>query len=120
MAAAKTRMPVDSNALPLIAGRPSSPPTVNHGRKQPASITRPPIAASRRDRLTGRRCMVMPEAPDATSRLAVHLWPEHADVAEVAVQLAVVEPVADHELVRDREAGVVDLDLHQPARGLVQ
>ena len=34
--------------------------------------------------------------------------------------LAVVEAVADDELVRDREADVVDRDVHEPPGGLVE
>ena len=54
----------------------------------------------------------------ATSRVDLGL--EHPDVAQVAVQLAVVEPVADDELVGDREPDVVDRDLDQPPGGLVE
>ena len=42
------------------------------------------------------------------------------DVPQVAVLLVVVEAVADHELVLDREADVVHVDAHQPPRGLGQ
>src|SRR5207237_10776679 len=39
------------------------------------------------------------------------LVPQHAHVREVPVALAVVEPVADHEAVRNLEADVADRDL---------
>src|SRR4051812_12460861 len=102
-------MPMPSNAVPLSAGRPSGATRVHHGRKQPTSAATPPIAASSLERLTGRRCIVMVESPG--SRLAVDLGPEHAHELQVPIQLAVVEPIADDELVRDREPGVVDVDV---------
>ena len=70
------------------------------------------------------------QRPAAAERPAMHrhhavdpgvdLRLEDADVAQVPVQLAVVEPVADDELVGDREADVVDRDLDQAAGGLVE
>src|SRR5688500_8777655 len=116
MDAPNTRIPREANALPLRYGRPlAGSPTVHHGRKHPASATSAPIAARSLVRPTGRRCMVIP-----ASGLAVDLGAQDAHESEVPVQLAVVEPVADDELVRNREAGVVDLDLHQAACGLVE
>ena len=38
------------------------------------------------------------------------------DVGEIPVLLAEVEPIADHELVLDREADVIDLHLDLPSR----
>src|SRR5690349_6524642 len=123
MAAAKTTMPMPSKAVPLsFVSSSEPPPRVHHGSKQPPSTTRPPIAASSRDRPTGRRCIVMtePASPRPASRLAVDLRLEHADEAEVAIQLAIVEPIADDELVRDGETGVVDVDLDQAPCRLVK
>src|SRR5262245_40271298 len=106
-------MPMPSKAVPLsFVSSPGSPPRDHQGRKQPARVTSPPIAARSRVRETGRRCIVMvrPASP-----LAVHLGLEDPHEAKVAVQLAVVEPVPDDELVRDREAPVIDVDLDEPA-----
>src|SRR3954464_7870615 len=102
-------MPSESRPVPERTGSPFLPPTVHHGRKHPASATAAPRAARTRDRPIGRRCMVM--AGSGESRLRVALRTEHAHEPEVAVQLAVVEPIADDELIRDREADVVDVDL---------
>src|SRR3954469_18064895 len=43
-----------------------------------------------------------------------------ADVRKLPVALGVIESVPDDELVFDREADVLDLDVDFPARGLAQ
>ena len=45
---------------------------------------------------------------------------QRGDVAEVAVPLGVIEPVADREAVRDLEADVADRQIDPPALGLGQ
>ena len=50
----------------------------------------------------------------------VDLGAQDAHEAQVAVALAVVEPVADDELVGDLEAHVVHRDVHEAPRGLVE
>src|ERR1044072_4646673 len=114
MPAPKTRMPIDSNAVPLSGGRPVAAMRVHHGRKHPTMATTAPIATSRRDLRTGFRCMGLRRSP--RSPLAVDLGLEPAHVAQVAIQLAVIQPVADDELVRDREPDVIDIDLDEAAR----
>src|SRR4029079_14548828 len=54
------------------------------------------------------------------TRSAVDVRSEGADVAQVAVALAVVEAVADHELVGDVPAHVLDLDRHLQGFGLAE
>src|SRR3954447_9183495 len=117
-AATNTTIPSESKALPLRTGSPSAPPTVHHGRTQPTRITIAPTAARRRDRPTGRRCMLIDRDPSFGGR--VDLGSQHADEPQVPVELAIVEAVADHELVGDREARVVDIDLDESPRRLVE
>src|SRR6266513_2936859 len=111
-AAMNTRMPLPLNAFSWRTGRSLPPPTAYHGRTQPTSMTMAPTMLSVRPRPMGRRC--------TSGRFRIDLGAEDAHEAEVAVQLAVVEAVAHDELVGDREADVVDRDLHEPPRGLVE
>ena len=97
-----------------MAGMPDAPPSCHHGRTQPTTMTTPATAASVRPRPSGRRCIVIPGDPRVDLRL------EDANDAQVPVELAVVEAVADDELVRDREADVVDRDLDEPPGRLVE
>ena len=89
----KTTIPLPSRPLPLTAGIPVVPPTVHHGRMQPMTMARPATVG---------------EGPAAAERATLHAHPagvrrvdlglEDADVAQVPVQLAEVEAVADDEL----------------------
>ena len=67
------------------------------------------------------------EPAAAAERSAMHLLARRVDLgtedaheAQVAVALAVVEAVADDELVGDLKPDVVDRDVDQPPRGLVE
>jgi len=53
-------------------------------------------------------------------RLGIDLRAEDSDIPQVAIDLAVIEPVPDHELVGNREPDVIDLDLDQAAGRLVE
>src|SRR5688572_26223153 len=63
----------------------------------------------------------VPGAGDASSfRDRVDLWPQHADEPQIPIQVAKIEPIADDELIRDREAGVVHGNLDEPPGRLVE
>src|SRR5436190_1513616 len=50
----------------------------------------------------------------------IHVRRQGADVAEVPVQLVVVQAVADHELVGDVPADVLHVDVHPQGLGLAE
>src|SRR4051812_3627594 len=107
----KTRIPLPPNAFIDNGGRSLPPPIAYHGRTHPTSITIAATTASVRPRPIGRR---------TSGRLGIDLGAKDAHEAQVAVELAVVEPVAHDELVRNREANVVDGDLDETTRRLVK
>ena len=94
------------------AGSPPSPPRSTTAARSRRSATIAPTIASRRPLPSGRRAI--------SSGRRVDLGAQDAHEAQVAVALAVVEPVADDELVGDLEAHVVHRDVDQPPRGLVE
>ena len=71
-------------------------------------------------RPASRRPLPERSAMHRQSAARVDLGAEHAHEAQVAVELAVVEAVADDELVRDREADVVDRDVDEAPGRLVE
>src|SRR6188508_1963126 len=111
--------PGPSRPIPCWAGtftpETESPPERHHGRNPEPIIASAPNRISRRYR---RPPLSIGSA--LRRRAAVDRWLQHADVGQIAVALVVVEAVADDEPVRDREADVVDGDLGQPSRGLVE
>src|SRR5205823_9100520 len=53
-------------------------------------------------------------------RLRVHGRLENADERQIAVQLAIVEPITDHEVVGDLKADVLERYVDQPPGGPVE
>src|SRR5256885_14294891 len=111
-AAMNPRIPLPLKAFSWRTGRSLPPPTAYHGSTQPTSMTMAPTMPSVRPRPMGRRC--------TSGRFRIDLGAEDAHEAEIAVQLAVVQAVAHDELVWDREADVVNGDLHEAPGRLVE
>src|SRR5688500_12573957 len=111
--------PGPSSPIPSCAGTSTplteSPPARHHGRNPE------PIIASAPSRMRKRKRRAPPSIGLALWwRATVDRRLQHADIRQVAVALVVVESVADDESVRDGETDVVDPDVGQAARRLVE
>ena len=56
----------------------------------------------------------------ARAPVASSFFIQHRDVRQIAILLGVVEPVANHEPILDREADVLDRDVDLPSRRLAE
>src|SRR5262249_22324502 len=65
--------------------------------------------------------LILPVAQaNGTTALLFRVFRKDANIGQVTIAFRVVQPIADHELVRDLKADVVGLHRHQTARRLVE